>query len=184
MIARPISLESAHVQAAPPLRPGAGLRMGSNPLGKWIEGQPGGANFSHPLTVTVTSDAARISYGLILSNVAVQPRIGNVLISGDANNPQPFLKLSKTAINHLNESWICVEVTPDADGKLDAEGKKSKVEVVQRESPLVTQGKTGRAPLALIVLTNGRWQVYQVAMFHYRYETSRLADGTRKHYLL
>ncbi len=184
MIARPVTLEPAKVQAAPPLRPGNGLLMGRNPLGSWIEGPTGGGNFSHPFTVSAPGSVARVSYGLILSTVAVEPRIGSVKISGEANTLQPVLRLSETAVNHLGESWVCVEVTPDADGKLDVENKKSTVEVVQREVPLVIEGKTGRHPLALLVRTNGLWQVFAVTMFHLRYETSLSSDGTRKHYFL
>jgi hypothetical protein len=183
MIVRP-ELQPAVLAPAPELRPGANVRMGRNPLGTWMEGPGGAGDFRHPFTVTASA-VARVSKGLILADIAVEPLIGSVPIGGDAKRPQPTLKLSSSASNRLGESWICVEVTPDEEGKLDPEGKRSKVEVVQRESPFVTLGATGRAPLALLVYKDERPQVFQIAMFHLRYETSLNREtGERKHFFL
>lgn len=168
----------------PALRPGANVRMGRNPLGVWMEGPSGGGDFRHPYLVTASASGARVGKGLILGNIAVEPRIGRVLIGGDENNPQPVLKLNPALVNERGESWVCVEVTPDADGKLDEKGETSTVEVAQRDFPFVTEGETGRAPLALLVYNEDRPRVFQIAMFHYRYQTS-LGTGEgarRKHF--
>jgi len=172
-------------EPVPPMRVSAGMRMGSNPLGFWMEGPAGGgADFRHPWTVYAGGAGARVSSGLILAEIAVEPVIGTVSIGGDDQHPQPVLKLDASLANDLGESWVCVEVTPDADGKLDPEGKKSKVEVVHRDHPIVAAGKTGCTPLAILVWKKGRPQVFQIAMFHFRYETSVPSTGPRKHFFL
>jgi hypothetical protein len=178
--------QPAALPPTPPLRVGVNVQMGQNPLGMWVQGPSGGGDFRHPFPVTVSGSSARVGHGLIIANVSVEPLIGRVPVSGDARRPQPRLKLSREMVNSRGESWVCVEVTPDADGNLDEEGEASTVEVVQRESPLVTEGTTGRAPLALLVLRKELWQVHQIAMFHYRYETSLpTAEGARrKHFFL
>lgn len=177
MIARPPA-EEIQPGSQPQLRPGANVMMGSNPLGSWIEGPGGGgADFRHPYLVTVGGGEARVGAGLIIANISVQ-------IGGDEKHPQPALNIDSSLVNARSESWVCVEVTPDIDGKLDEEHKKSKVVVVQRAHPVVVEGETGRAPLALLFFREGEAQVFQVAMFHLRYETSKAADGRRRHFFL
>lgn len=158
------------------MRPGANLRGGSNPLGMWFEGPANGSDFRHPCLVTATAAVARIASGLILAETGVQP----------SGSP---LKLSASIVNAANESWVCVEVTPTAEGKVvGADGKLLdgvKVEVVQRSVPIVTTGATGRAPLALLFYGEGSSpKVTQIAMFHLRYETSQPVDGPRRHFFL
>jgi len=184
MIARQPA-EETNPFSHPPLRPGSNVRMGSNPLGFWIENPGGGgSDFRHPFLVTVGSGVARVSSGLLIANVSVQPLIGKVQIGGDARNPQPTLRINPSLVNPRSESWVCVEVTPDADGKLDEDLKKSKVEVVQRSHPTVLEGETGRAPLALLFFREGQARVFQIAMFHLRYETAKTGSGKRKHFFL
>ena len=158
------------------------MLMGRNPLGMWMEGPSGGADFRHPFSVQAGGSGARVGKGLVIGNVSVEPVIGKAPIGGDARSPQPVLKLKTDLVNERNESWVCVEVTPDDDGKLD--GKKAKVEVVQRDHPIALTGKTGRAPLAMLLRKNDVWQVYQIAMFHFRYETNQPAKGPRTHFFL
>ncbi len=129
--------------------------------------------------VSLAGDAARVSMGLVIGNVAVEPMIGRVRISGEEGKAAPELKIEESVATRKGESWVCVEVTPTAAGKLDEEGEGddddkegAKVVVAHRSSPVVDVGETGRAPLAMLVWRAGRARVVQVAMFHYRYETS------------
>lgn len=178
------NLQSPAVQPAPPFRVGTGMRMGQNPLGSWVEGPGGGSDFTHRFLVTASGAKARVSFGLVLANISVEPLIGSVPISGGDSRRQPTLRLSPSLVNSKDESWVCVEVTPDSEGKLDVKSETSKVEVVQRDEPFLTEGNTGRAPLALLVYKKARWQVFQIALFHYRYQTSHPAGGFRKHFFL
>lgn len=146
--------------------------------------RPSGGNFNHPFLVYVSGNNARVGRGVVIGNVAVEPLIGKVPVSGDEKTAQPVLRLDTSTVDALGQSWVCVEATPDADGKLDLDGKLSKVEVVQRDWPVVTDGVTGRAPLALLVLKGTRWEVHQVVMFNLRYETSQPALGKRRHFFL
>jgi hypothetical protein len=159
--------------------------LGQNPLGRWVEVPRGGSDFRHPWLVTVSGVEARVGRGLIMGNVTVEPTIGGVPIGGGDGQP-PVLRLREGETDAGGNSWVCVEVTPDKDGKLDAARKESQVVVVQRAHPIADTGRTGRAPLAMLTLTKGRWQVWQVAMFHFRYITTAAADAkvVRRHFFL
>jgi hypothetical protein len=183
MIARPTPLP-LKAETQPPLRAGANVRMGRNSLGVWMSGRSSGGIFSHPFTVNVAGNNARVSKGIVLGDISVEPLIGKVPVSGDAKHAQPVLRLDASLVDEIGQSWVCVEVTPDADGKLDPDGKKSKVVAVQRAWPMVMEGETGRAPLALLVLKGNRWEVHQVAMFNLRYITSKAEGGKRRHFFL
>ena len=166
------------------MRPGSNVLMGRNPLGTWVQGPGGGADFSHPFTVFPSSAGARVSRGLVIANIAVEPVIGKVPIGGDDKNTQPVLNLDDSLVDDLGQSWVCVLVIPNADGKLDAKPDKPQVTVVQRAFPIALTGKGGLVPLALLLRRNGHCQVFQIAMFHFRYETSQPASGPRKHFFL
>lgn len=168
-------------QSEVPLRPGGGLRIGRNALGMWMEAPGGTADFRHPWLATVGGGRARIAVGYIIGEIAVEPVIGQVPIGGDERRPAPSLRLDEGVVNAAGESWICAEVTPDAEGKL---GETAVVEIVQRDHPMLTQGKTGRAPLALLVRRGETWQVFQIAHFHLRYVTSLPKSGARNHFFL
>ena len=184
MIARPPVQHQHPEQEAPMLRPGANVLMGRNPLGFWVEGPSGGSDFSHPFTVTASGSVARVSKGLVIADIAVEPVIGKAPISGDSKNPQPTLKLDTALTDDLGQSWVCVLVVPNAVGKLDAKPDKPQVTVVQRAFPIALTGNGGIAPLALLLRKNDRWQVYQIAFFHLRYLTSQPAKGPRQHFFL
>ena len=184
MIARPPTQHQHPEQEAPMLRPGANVLMGRNPLGFWVEGPAGSSDFSHPFTVLVSGDYTRVSKGLVIADIAVEPCIGSVPISGDDKNPQPTLKLDASLVDDLNQSWVCVEVTPNDKGKLDAKPKKPQVVVVQRAWPNAATGAAGRVALAQLFRKNDRWQVWPIAFFHYRYTTSQPAKGQRQHFFL
>ena len=124
----------------------------------------------------------RVSKGLVLANIAVEPVIGKVPIGGDTKNPQPTLKLDVSLVDHLKQSWICLEVTPDNDGKLDEKMATSRVEVRQWGGPIKIDGPAGRTPLAMLLLVNNSWRVLQIAMFHFRYETVQTSNGPRRHF--
>ena len=183
MIARPPAT-TPKPEAAPPLRPGANVLMGRNPLGFWVQGPAGSADFSHPFTVQASGTGARVGKGLVIANISAEPVIGTVPISGDDKHPQPLLTLDASLVDELGQSWVCVEVTPNKDGKLDAKPDKPQVVVVQSRYPVTLTSMKGRAPLALLFRKKGRWQVYQIAMFHLRYETTLSTAGERKHFFL
>ena len=183
MIARPTA-QPQKPEPAPLLRPGANVLMGRNPLGFWVEGPAGSADFSHPFTVFVSGDTARVSKGLVIADIAVEPCISSVPISGDDKNPQPTLKLDASLVDDLNQSWVGVLVIPNADGKLDAKPSKPQVTVVQRAFPNAATGKGGFVALAQLFRKNDRWQVFQIAFFHFLYITSQPAKGPRQHYFL
>lgn len=172
-----------------PLQAGSGLRMGRNALGAWVEGPGNGTDFRHPFMVTVGSASARISRGLIVAETGIEPTIGGVPLGGDKKRRVPVLRLEASLVNDRQESWVCVEVTPDAEGKVaDAKGvlvAGAKVEVVQRAAPVVTEGVTGRAPLAMLLYGERQVpQVFQIAMFHYRYMTTLPVHGRRRHWFV
>ncbi len=183
MIARPLPSPPTPAPSAP-LRAGANVRIGRNALGFWMQGPGGGEGFSHPFTVTLSGSGARVSRGLILANIAVEPLIGKTPVSGGAGKPQPVLQLDSSLVNANGESWVCVQVKPDEEGKLDVDNKKSRVEVMQAAHPISAGGDSGRAPLAMVVYKGGRPQVFQIAMFHLRYETATQTNGPRKHFFL
>jgi hypothetical protein len=118
----------------------------------------------------------------------VEPLIGRTPIGGTEKDPQPELKLDAQNVTDLGEAWVCVEVRPDENGEIDAEGETSIVQVVQSRFPYVTEGNVGRAPLALLSYRPDRPttqpRVVQIAMFHLRYLTSLPTEGRRKHYFL
>lgn len=163
--------------AEPPLRPSGNLHMGSNPLGMWLDVPRAGADFRHPWLVRAGSGRARVGVGYVVNEMGAAEATmeGGVKLS---SRPAPFLTLDPELVNDQNESWVCVEVAPDDDGGL---GEGSLVECVQRPTPYVTTGTKGRAPLALLLWVSGRWQVWQVAFFHFFYTTTVTAEG-RKHF--
>lgn len=170
-------------QPAAPLRGGANVREVRNALGFCLTGPSGaGADFRHPFLVTVGGQGARVGRGLILGDIALEPMIGSARIGGEEGKPPPVLRLDKSLVNKAGESWVCVQAKPTAEGKLDPEGKD--VKVLQSAYPYATEGEAGRAPLALLALRKGQWQVYQIAMFHLRYETAKPATGPRRHFFL
>ena len=160
------------------------MRAGTNSLGMWLEGPANNSDFRHPFLVTATSSVARVSSGLILAESGIEPVIGGkALVDG------PTLKLSSSLVNSQQESWVCVEVTPDSEGKVaGADGKLldgALVAVVQSASPYATTGPKGRVPLALLFYGAGRTPlVVQIAMFHLRYETNQPAEGPRRHFFV
>ncbi len=164
--------------AEPALRPGAGLLMGKNKLGMYVDAPRGSVDFRHPWLVSLAGNAVRIGRGYVLAETAVEPRIQGVPISGDTAKAAPVLELDAELINDLKESWVCLEVTPDEEGKL---GEESSVVCVQRSTPFVTVGETGRTPLAALIREGTRWAVWQIAHFHFRYTTST-TDAGRRHF--
>jgi hypothetical protein len=144
-------------------------------------------DFRHPWLVSLGGGGARIGKGYILAEIGIEPVIGSVPISGADGQPAPVLKLDPDLGNELGESWICVEVTPTAEGKLVVEGKLAegaRVECVHRLTPLVTNGPTGRTPLALLVRRGNAWAVWQIAFFHFRYMGSQTSEGQLRHFFL
>lgn len=174
------------VMVEPPLRPGANLRLGRNRLGAWFDGPGSTGDWRHPWLVTVSGKSVRVAPGLLLAETAVEPRINGAVLSGGPGGQVPVLTLDDGAINLSDESYVCLEVTPTAEGKLtDQDGTlldAVRIEVVERPSPYLHSGDVGRTPLAMIFHGAGTPRVTQVAMFHLRYETNQAEGQQRRHY--
>lgn len=170
--------------SAPALRPGANLRMGSNSLGTWFTAAGGGGDFSHPFTVLVAGNKCRVSPGLVIGDVGVEPKIGGVPLSGGEKKPKPVLELDGSLTNAQGESWVCVEVEEKEEGG-NLKPESLRAVVVQRDAPVLMGGKTGRAPLAMLRYksSKSRPEVFQIAFFHLRYEAGGTAEK-RRHFFL
>ncbi len=188
MIARPKPMPDSPVKT-PTMRPGANLLMGRNALGTWFTATGGSGDFSHPFTVSVSGEKCRVSPGLVVADVSVEPMIGKVPLSGGEKTKPPVLDLDPGLTNDQGESWVCVEVTPNKEGKLGGEKGEAdttvKVEVVQRDAPTLMGGKTGRTPLAILRYKSAksRPEVFQIAFFHLRYQSGGTAEK-RRHFFL
>ena len=173
--------------AAQQLRPGPGTLITKTPFGFSISGRSRGANFHHPFTpflVTDTKPGIKFSRGIVTGDVSVEPKIGDVPISGDAKHAQPTLFLDVNDIDaKTQQSWACVEVTPNDAGHLD---KDSKVVIVHRNSPISADEAVGRHPLALILWSNGKpGRVFELTFFNLKYVRTSGTGNTRKtHYFL
>jgi hypothetical protein len=180
--------------ASPRPQPGVNSRLASTPFGFVISGVPsGGASFSHPWSPSlVGKDGARLSKGIVIGdnlNAGYEPTITTggsaVPISGNAAKgiPQPTLRLDRTVANANLESWICLEVTPAANGTLaDTTGALAKgvvIAVVHRNAPTLTGQATGRLPLALVAWSanSGPSRIWPVQFFNVRYHRTTPAPG-------
>lgn len=150
-------------------------------MGFVVSGDPGTGGFNHPFSVALIGGEVTVTKGLV---EGMEPAINKVPISGDAKHSQPRLKLNPSDVNEKGESWVCVEVTPYEDGKLDA---KSLIEVVHRRTPFRADEKVGRHPLALILWDAEKPRsVFAVTYFNLRYyrTTPAPGGGARRHFFL
>lgn len=174
---------------APRPQPGVNSQLASTPFGFVISGAPaGGTSFAHPWRPSLAGDGVRLAKGLIFetggSGLGMEPVIAGIPISGDAVKrlAQPVLRLDRSVATAQRESWVCVEVTPSADGTLaDKDGalaKGVKIEVVHRDAPTRTGAATGRHPLALIAWSaSGPSRIWPITFFNLRYRRTTPAPG-------
>lgn len=147
----------------PPLRPmpGVGTRLTFSALGySYSAGAGAGGRYLHPFKPALGGREVSLARGLV---DVFEPVIGTEPISTGAR-----LKLDPKVANERGESWVCVEVTPNADGLLD---ETSRVEIVHTATVRSFDPAIGREALALILWRSGRpWLAHAVVMFNLKYE--------------
>lgn len=174
-------------------QPGVNSLLASTPFGFVISGMPSsGASFAHPWRPSlVGKDGVRLAKGIVVQDglsAGYEPVITEggkaAPISGDAAKklPPPTLRLDRVVATAQLESWVCIEVTPAADGTLaDKTGALAKgvvIEVVHRDAPTLTGKATGRHPLALIVWSaSGPARILPITFFNLRYHRTTPAPG-------
>lgn len=122
-----------------------GTLLGSTPFGFYVANANAGQRFDHPFRPALSAGGLRFRPGRV---EGYEPTIEGVPISGSGGKLPPLLGLKTKVYNGSQESWACVEVTPNVDGTVN---EKSKIEVVHCKTPFLDRGLVGRFPLALIV---------------------------------
>lgn len=190
-LSRPVESPAATPATRP--QPGVNSLLASTPFGFVISGAPsGGASFAHPWKPSLVGrDGVRLAKGIVLADglsAGYEPVItvgGKATsVSGDAakKTAPPTLRLDRSVATAQLESWVCVEVTPAADGTLaDKTGALAKgviIEVVHRNAPVLRGKATGRHPLALIVWSaSGPARIWPITFFNLRYHRTTPAPG-------
>jgi len=158
-------------QTAAPLRAGAGTRLTSTTIGQAIAVPSRGPRLGVAFRPSLNQGGISFSSGYVAGRM---PTIGGTPIAPVKGAP-PVLKLDPAIVNARGESWVCVEVHPDARGLLPAE---SAVEIVQRSVPIVHASNLGRLALCLIVFEEKRpVLVHQVVHFNCGYERVLPPEG-------
>jgi hypothetical protein len=162
-------------------RPGFGLRLTVNALGTLYSTIAPAPAFDHPFRPTLGRDGVRFQLGLVEQ---LEPKIGDVPISGDARQDQPALSLKASVANQNGESWAMLEVEPNDVGLLTP---KSRIEIVHTGDPSLSHAlQLGRQPIALI-LWQDQQPVRAIAITHFHLRYARMAlpgGGGTRHYFL
>lgn len=159
----PFPSAADNTKASKPTRPvpGRGTRLTVSAFGFALSAPGKRQKFNHPFRPGMSGTTAVIfSRGLVEMR---EPTIGGVPISGATTKAPPVLKLEPGKANKRGESWACVEVHPDAEGKLPEE---SKIEIVHTNEPVSLEPEVGRCPIALI-LWRDRIPVRVVPIVHF-----------------
>lgn len=152
-------------------RPGSGARLLMTSMGHAYSVDSPGATYLHPFRPVLVGSSVQLALGLVENR---QPTINDVPIGG-RNGLIPKLRLEPGIANADGESWVCVEVHPDADGLLPAE---SKIEIVHTRAPRSTDPDLGRGELCMILWRNrAPFRVLAIAMFNLRYERVLPPEG-------
>lgn len=171
------------------IRPSSGVRVGLSHFGYYVSAAPGVANFSHPFTPRLASNSISFSAGYVNSEFVpvIRTDAGALVpITGDDKNGVPSLTLNSDDIDgDTQQSWVCLEVTPNDDGSLD---KNSLIQITHRDSPTSIDEKIGRQPLALILWNNGKpLKAYPQVWFNLRYARTTpqsAGNGLPRHFFL
>lgn len=140
-------------------QPGAGVHLSTNELGTTYAVPPG-TGYRWPFKCLLGAGVVQIRPGLV---DGFTPKIGGQPMTA-AN---VLLKLDAGKANARGESWIVLEVEPDAAGVLTPE---SRIEIVQRAVVNRHEPAIGRQPLALILFKDRRPQrVLPITHFNLRY---------------
>lgn len=145
-------------------RPGVGTRLSFNSLGYSISANATGSTYAHPWRPSLAARGVQLALGLVDGR---QATINKVPIGGGPNVPQPVLTLDPSMANDNGESYVCVQVHPDANGALPA---NSPIEVVHMTDWRSIDPNVGRGPLCMVLWQNGQpFRVVAIAMFHLQY---------------
>ena len=155
---------------------GDGVRLREMPDGTIITFDDDGADFAHPLQVSlVGTQAASIRPGTVNR---VDAKINSVPLAGTERVPPPLLKFGRPMLDAEGRGYICVEVTcREQDWSVE------KVEVVQVADPntddgeasdshggsggaVALPGRRTRYPLAMLrQRKGGKLDLYQITFF-------------------
>jgi hypothetical protein len=169
---------------APPRQsPGVLLKM--TPQGyTQAPANKGGGSFNHPFRPLLSGDKLRFTRGLVSG---FEPTIGDgkIPISGNSKNPPPALQLKPEDMDEeTQQSWACIEVTPDKDGVIS---KADQIRLVHRKTPGDFFGTVGTQPLALILWRDKKpIRAIDLVWFNLRYMSVQPAPGRggRRHFFL
>jgi len=140
--------------------PGTGIRATVRDFGVAFSVETVNPAFPHPWKPRIGNGTLSLARGLV--DVFTPTIAGRKM-----TDPRAELRLDPAKVNKNGESFIVLEVEPNALGKLDAQ---SRVEIVQDKDPDLHSDKIGRQPLAVVIF-KGRSPVraFAVAMFNLRY---------------
>lgn len=141
-------------------RPGMGTRLTVNMQGVSLSAPTGGITFAHPFRPSLAGTGVTLQLGLVEGRPPT--------INGVSLKERPRLELDAKVANANGESWVCVEVHPDADGLLPAE---SKIEIVHTNQVRSIDQALGRGALCLILWRDRRpFRAVAIKMFNLLYE--------------
>lgn len=149
-------------------RPGTGAQLTSSALGFSYAATDGVVSYRGRFRPALAAQGIRFSRGLVEGREAT---IGKLPLS----DPKAVLALKPGIENAQGESWACLEVVPDAEGRLLPDARR---EIVHSDSPVSLDPALGRCAIALI-LWRARRPVQAIAIieFNLRYERLIPAPG-------
>jgi hypothetical protein len=171
----PIAQEKDATPAeAPRIMPGRGVRPTVNEVGMALSAPTGGGKFGHPFMPSLFSGAVSFAKGLV---DIYEPTIGGRRIS----DSRARLKLDPAKVNKNGESFVLIEVEPDAESEQGKQGiltPTARVEMVQDAEPDLFSETIGRQPVALIIF-KGKTAIraFPILFFNVRYERVKPAPG-------
>jgi hypothetical protein len=115
------------------------------------------------------------------------PLIGEKPMVDPETGVQAPLPIDRSAVNDKGESWVMLEVTPNADGVLDP---KSKIALIHTGDPSPQHKLTlGRQPITMLIWPKGSptpSKSIAIVRFHLRYQRvlPPPGGGAVKHFFL
>lgn len=107
----------------------------------------------------------------------IEPKIKDVPIGGTATKPPPVLQLDPKTANEAGESWVCVELELNAEGKLPE--KNPQAIITHRRQPDSHSLSLARCGLAMILWRNKKpFRVLEIVYFNLRYILLLPPEGT------
>jgi hypothetical protein len=153
--------------------PGNGVRLTRTSAGFSYSAITRGPALRHPFKPFLSHGGVRLSRGLV---EYIEPKIKGVPIGGTDDEPPPVLKLAPEMANDAGESWVCVELTLNADGKLPA--KDPQVIIAHRKELVSHSRVLARCGLAMILWRDKKpFRALEVVYFNLRYQRLLPPDG-------